>query len=74
MCHPVQILPVAAMLWRVVVVNDDGPADDAQRTRERQVAVGEEPPRRPDAPLPARDGQSAVLAAECSTVPFWISI
>ena len=48
----------------VVVVNDDGATDDAQRARERQVAVGEEPPGGPDAPLPARDGQRAVLAGQ----------
>ena len=57
-------LPVSAMFRRVVVVNDDGAADDAQRARERQVAVGEEPPGGPDALLPARDGECAVLAGQ----------
>ena len=48
----------------MIVVDDDGAADDAERARERQVAVGEEPPRGPDGPLPAGDGERAVLGGQ----------
>ena len=53
--------PIAAVFGRVVIVDDDGMAEDGGRAAQRQVCISEEAARAGQLTAPARHGQRCHL-------------